>query len=54
MSACKNPLEYLSLQQESSLGGIETWKFQRKEEGQSHLAETNPRRKDANCLARSP
>jgi hypothetical protein len=52
-SACKNPLESSSLPQESSSGGIETWKVQRKDEGLSHLAETKFRRVDANCLARS-
>jgi hypothetical protein len=46
-SVCKNPLESLSLQQESSSGGIESWKVQRKDEGRSHLAETKLRRKDA-------
>jgi hypothetical protein len=53
-SACNNSLEYLSLQQGSSSGGIETWKVQRKDEGQSHLTKTKPRGKDTNCLPRSP
>jgi hypothetical protein len=45
---CKNPLESLSLKEESSSGGIETWKVQRKDEGRSHLVETKLRRKYAN------
>jgi hypothetical protein len=43
----KDSLESLSLHIESSSGGIDTWKFQRKNEGQIHLAETKLRRKDA-------
>jgi hypothetical protein len=40
-------LGILELQPESSSGGIESWKVQGKDEGQSHLAETKLRRKDA-------
>jgi hypothetical protein len=49
-SVCKNPLESLSLQQESSSGGIESWKVQRKDEGRSHLAETKLRRKGCQVI----
>jgi hypothetical protein len=36
-SACKSPLESLSLQPKSSSEGIESWKVKRKDEGSSHL-----------------